>query len=89
LNHFVFYGFGVSIAPDEDMFALLRDFQFAVRRLRQTPTFSLTVIRTLALGLGATTAIFSLGILLRPLPFKDANRLVLVGDHLGNQTCAN
>ena len=66
--------------------ALLRDFQFAVRRLRQTPAFSLTVILTLALGLGATTAIFSLveGILLRPLPFKDADRLVLLGDHLGN-----
>jgi putative ABC transport system permease protein len=68
------------------MFALPRDFGFAVRRLRQTPAFSLTVILTLALGLGATTAIFSLveGILLRPLPFKDADRLVLLGDHLGN-----
>jgi hypothetical protein len=68
------------------MFALSRDFQFAVRRLRQAPAFSLTVILTLALGLGATTAIFSLveGILLRPLPFKDGDRLVRVGDHLGN-----
>ena len=78
--------FGVSIAAEQDMFALLRDFRFAVRRLRQTPAFSLTVILTLALGLGATTAIFSLveGILLRPLPFVDADRLVLLGDHLGN-----
>jgi MacB-like periplasmic core domain len=78
--------FGVSIAAEGDMFALLHDFRFAVRRLRQTPAFSLTVILTLALGLGATTAIFSLveGILLRPLPFKDADRLVLLGDHLGN-----
>jgi predicted permease len=68
------------------MFALPRDLSFAVRRLRQTPAFSLTVILTLALGLGATTAIFSLveGILLRPLPFKDADQLVLLGDHLGN-----
>ena len=68
--------------------ALLHDFRFAVRRLRQTPAFSLTVILTLALGLGATTAIFSLveGILLRPLPFKDADRLVLLGDHLGNSS---
>src|ERR1700727_149640 len=68
------------------MFALLRDLSFAVRRLRQTPAFSLTVILTLALGLGATTAIFSLveGILVRPLPFKDADQLVLLGDHLGN-----
>ena len=70
----------------KDMFALLHDLRFAVRGLRQTPAFSLTVILTLALGLGATTAIFSLveGILLRPLPFKDADRLVLLGDHLGN-----
>jgi predicted permease len=68
------------------MFALLSDLRFAVRRLRQAPAFSLTVILTLALGLGATTAIFSLveGILLRPLPFNDADRLVLLGDHLGN-----
>src|ERR1700722_5400145 len=74
------------MASEEKMLALLRDFQFAVPRLRQTPAFSLTVILTLALGLGATTAIFSLveGILLRPLPFKDGDRLVILGDHLGN-----
>src|SRR6201986_5562264 len=68
------------------MFTFPRDLSLALRRLRQTPAFSLTVILTLALGLGATTAIFSLveGILLRPLPFKDADRLVLLGDHLGN-----
>jgi putative ABC transport system permease protein len=46
----------------------------------------LTVVLTLALGIGATTAVFSLveGILLRPLPFKNPDRLVLLGDHLGN-----
>src|SRR6202453_5025337 len=78
----------VNCFPKGHKFALPHDFRFAVRRLRQTPTFSLTVILTLALGLGATTAIFSLveGVLLRPLPFKDADRLVLVGDHLGGNT---
>jgi predicted permease len=52
--------------------------------LRKAPGFSVTVVLTLALGVGATTAIFSLveGILLRPLPFRDAGRLVLLGDHL-------
>ncbi len=64
---------------------LLQDLHFAFRQLRKAPGFSLTVILTLALGIGATTAIFSLveGILLRPLPFSDPQRLVLVGDQLG------
>jgi predicted permease len=68
------------------MFALPHELRFALRGLRQTPAFSLTVILTLALGLGATTAIFSLveGILLRPLPYKDADQLVWLGDHLGS-----
>ena len=68
------------------MYALAQNFRFAFRQLYKTPGFSLTVVATLALGIGATTAIFSLveGVLLRPLPFKDADRLVLLGDHLGN-----
>ena len=68
------------------MDALGQDLRFAFRQLRKTPGFSLTVVLTLALGIGATTAIFSLveGILLRPLPFSDPDRLVLVGDHLGD-----
>ena len=68
------------------MHGLSHNFQFAVRRLRKTPVFAVTVILTLALGIGATTAIFSLveGILLRPLPFSNPDRLVLLGDHLGS-----
>jgi predicted permease len=67
------------------VYALAHDLRFAVRQLRKAPGFSLTVVLTLALGIGATTAIFSLveGILLRPLPFSDPDRLVLLGDHLG------
>ena len=66
------------------MYALAQDLRFAFRQLLRAPGFALTVILTLALGIGATTAIFSLveGILLRPLPFSDPDRLVLVGDHL-------
>ncbi len=68
------------------MYALAQDVRFAFRLLRKAPGFSLTVVVTLALGIGATTAIFSLveGILLRPLPFNHPDRLVLLGDHLGN-----
>jgi hypothetical protein len=67
------------------MYALAQSFGFALRQLRKTPGFALTVVLTLALGIGATTAIFSLveGILLRPLPFRNPDRLVLVGDHIG------
>jgi predicted permease len=69
------------------MDALAQNVRFAFRHLRRTPAFTLTVVLTLALGIGATTAIFSLveGVLLRPLPFQDADRLVLLGDHLGGR----
>lgn len=63
-----------------------QDLRFALRQLRKTPGFTLTVVLTLALGIGATTAIFSLveGVLLRPLPFRDPDRLVILGDHLAS-----
>jgi predicted permease len=58
----------------------MRDIQFAVRTLRKQPVFTLVAILTLALGIGANTAIFSLlyQILLRPLPYPDPERLVFV-----------
>jgi predicted permease len=67
------------------MYAFAQDLRFAFRQLWKAPGFALTVIVTLALGIGATTAIFSLveGILLRPLPFSNPDRLVLLGDHIG------
>jgi putative ABC transport system permease protein len=67
------------------MKSLAHALRLAMRQLRKSPGFTLTVVLTLALGIGATTAIFSLveGILLRPLPFSDPDRLVLLGDHVG------
>jgi putative ABC transport system permease protein len=64
----------------------MRDLCLALRQLRKAPSFSVTIVLTLALGIGATTAIFSLveGVLLRPLPFRDPQRLVLLGDRLGD-----
>jgi len=57
---------------------LLSDLRYAARTLLRAPGFALTVVLTLGLGIGANTAIFSVvrGVLLRPLPHKDGDRLV-------------
>ena len=59
---------------------LWKDVVYATRTLRQHPAFALTAMLTLALGIGASTAIFSVvnAVLLRPLPYPDADRMVLV-----------
>jgi len=56
------------------------DCRYGLRQLRKNPGFTAVAILTLALGIGATTAIFSVvyGVLLRPLPYRDSNRIMAV-----------
>ena len=66
---------------DHRMNTFLQDISYAVRTFTRNPTFAAAVILTLALGIGASTTVFSVvnGVVLRPLPYDNPDRLVMVG----------
>jgi putative ABC transport system permease protein len=69
------------------MESFLRDVTFALRSLKRQPAFAITAVLTIALGIGATSAIFSVvnAVLLRPLPYSDAQRLGTIWADLRNR----
>ncbi|HSL22224.1 MAG TPA: ABC transporter permease [Vicinamibacterales bacterium] len=79
----------VPSAPKEILMARLwQDVRYAARRLQRAPIFSLAVIATLALTIGATTAVFTVvnAVLLRALPYRDPSRLVLLKEAFPQMT---
>ena len=69
------------------MNSLFQDLRYAFRQLRKSPAFTVPVIATLALGVGANTAIFTLinAVMLKPLPVEEPRQLYRLGDN--NNCC--
>jgi putative ABC transport system permease protein len=74
------YGDLLATACDERTSVLRRDARYAIRSAARTPAFTLVVIATSALAIGANTAVFSIvrGVVLQPLPYDDAERIVVL-----------
>src|SRR3954468_1658831 len=62
---------------------LWRDVRYGLRTLLRSPSFSVTAVLVMALGIGASTSLFTIvrSVLLKPLPFRDPNKLVMVYEH--------
>ena len=70
----------LAVAVKERISMWIQDLRFSLRTLLKSPSFTVVAVATLALGIGATTAIFSVvnGVLLNPVPFRDPDRIAMV-----------
>src|ERR1700761_1919268 len=76
--------FAYETASEELMSSILDDLRYSLRQLRRSPGFALTAVLTLALGIGATTAIFTLvyDVMLKPLPYSHAEQLTVMEEQV-------